>query len=196
MSEEVKVPIGTIGISLEDIRVGHTGEAYFPSLDVRTRVYAIEYIRKHRDIIIVGANNTAKEHSPVEISYETADGIWQRVTENHPFPVSMGRKPVTYVTVKATAAGNTEIVTPSNGKKIRVHWYSISNKHTTLADVGMRFSPTGPIKHRYALAPEGGSVSANLTDANWEGGVNETLYAYLAGAYSDGVYFTVGYTEE
>lgn len=193
---EGKVEIGTIGLSLEDIPVGCMGEAYFPTLGIRTRVYAVEYIRKNRDIIIVGANNAAKEHSPVEISYETVAGIWQRVTETHPLPTTMGSKAVMYKTILATKGGNTEIVKPSSGKKVRVHYFCYSNRHTTNVDVGMRFGEDGDIQHRALLAPDGGTVNANLTDACWEGGKNETLYAYLSADYSEGVYFTVGYTEE
>jgi hypothetical protein len=33
------------------IAVGTTGEAYFPEEGIRTRVYAVEHIRKNRDII-------------------------------------------------------------------------------------------------------------------------------------------------
>jgi hypothetical protein len=195
MSEE-KVEIGTTGIALEHISTGETGEAYFPSLKRRVRVYAVEEIRKNRDIIIVGANNSAQEHTPTELKYETWQQTWERVGEPHPLPVTMGSKAITYKTVKATAAGNTELVTPSSGKKIRVHWYSLSNKHTITADVGMRFGATGDIKHRYALAAEGGNIIANITDACWEGGIGETLYAYLEDTYSAGVYFNIGYTEE
>jgi len=193
LSEE-KVPIGTLGVSLEDIDVGEVGEAYFPDLNLRAQVYAVENIRKYRDIIVVGANNQAKEHSPVELSYETVEHKWQRVTEEYPLPVTMS-KPREHVTVKVTAAGNTEIVTPSPGKKIRVHYFAYSNKHPFSADIGLRFGDNGKIVHRHVLPGDGGNVNANLTDANLEGGVGETLYAYADDAYSDGVYVTVVYSE-
>jgi len=195
MSEE-KVEIGTTGIALEHIDAGETGEAYIPALKKRVRVYAVEEIRKNRDIIIVGANNSAQEHTPTELKYETWQLTWERVGEPHPLPVTMGSRAVTYNTMKVTAGGNTELVTPSAGKKIRVHYFAYSNRHTTNADVGMRFGPDGEIKHRNLLAADGGSFNANLTDAPWEGSVGETLYAYMEDTYSEGVYFTIGYTEE
>jgi hypothetical protein len=195
MSEE-KVEIGTTGIALEHIDAGETGEAYIPALKKRVRVYAVEEIRKNRDIIIVGANNSAQEHTPTELKYETWQQTWERVGEPHPLPVTMGSRAVTYITVKVTASGNTELVKPSSGKKIRVHYFAYSNRHTTNVDVGMRFGPDGGIKHRVLLAADGGSFNANLTDAPWEGSVDETLYAYMEDTYSEGVYFTIGYTEE
>lgn len=194
MSE--KIPIGTGGIALEAIARDTEGDAFFPALNVRAKIYALEDIRKNMDIIVVAANNRAIEHTPQELKYETRAATWQRVTEDFPLPVTAGSRAVTYVTVKATASGNTELVAPTTGKKVRVHWYAISNLHTALADVGMRFGSAGDIKHRYALAAEGGNVTANLLDACWEGAVDETLYAYLAAAYSGGVYFNIGYTEE
>jgi hypothetical protein len=195
MSEE-KVEIGTTGIALEHIDAGKTGEAYIPALKKRVRVYAVEEIRKNRDIIIVGANNSAQEHTPTELKYETWQQTWERVGEAYPLPVTMGSRPVTYITVKATSSGNTKIVEPPTGMKVRVHWYGYSNAHSSLADVGMRFGEDGEVKHRYALAAEGGNLTANLTDAPWEEGAGLTLYAYLSAAYSGGVYFTVGYTLE
>jgi hypothetical protein len=194
MSEE-KISIGTEGIALEAISVGNTGEAYFPTLAKRAKIYALEDIRKNMDIVIVAANNGAIEHTPEELKYMKVDGTWQRVTESYPLPVTMGSKVVTYKTVKATDSGNTELVVPTSGKKVRVHWYAISNKHTVTVDVGMRFG-SGDIKHRYALAAEGGNVTANLTDSCWEGAADETLYAYLDAAYATGVYFNIGYSLE
>jgi hypothetical protein len=195
MSEE-KVEIGTTGIALEHIDAGETGEAYIPALKKRVRVYAVEEIRKNRDIIIVGANNSAQEHTPTELKYETWQQTWERVGEPHPLPVTMGSKSIIYTTVKVTASGNTPLVTPNAGKKIRVHWYAYSNKDSSLADVGMRFGEDGEIKHRFALAAEGGNVISNLTDANWEGAVSETLYAFMVEPHPAGVYFTIGYTLE
>lgn len=197
VTSDETVPIGTLGISMEDIPQGNIGEAYFPSLNKRMRIYAIEYIRKHRDIIIVGANNSAKEHSPVEISYETVTGRWQRVTEQYPLPTTMGTKAILYVTKLVTEAGNTLLVeAPGAGYKIRVHYFSYSNKHTASVDVAMRFGSSGDLKHRHVLAADGGNVNANLTDCCWEGGENEALYAYLAATYANGVIFNVGYTIE
>jgi hypothetical protein len=194
-----ELPIGTKGLAFEDIDVGKTGEAWFTiegKLE-RIEVYAVENIRKFREIQIIALGNRAIEATPTELKFEKVDGTWQRVTETYPLPVSMGRKAITYVTKTCTNSGNTELVAaPGSGYKLRVHYFSYSNAHSSLADVGMRFGDTGDIKHRHALAAEGGNVNANLTDCNWEGGENEALNAYLAAAYSGGVYITVGYTRE
>jgi len=68
MSED-KVQIGTEGIALEDIPAGGSGDAYFPSLTKRATVNADQNIGKYRWIIIVGANNTAKEYKPYDEGY-------------------------------------------------------------------------------------------------------------------------------
>jgi len=85
----VKIQIGTMGISLEHINVGETGEAYFPDLDLRDVVYAVEEIRKNKEIIIIGAKNSAVEHTPTELKYETLEATWERVCEAHPLPVTI-----------------------------------------------------------------------------------------------------------
>jgi len=207
LKQEVPVVVGMLGWSAEAISNGKWGYCWFPvgpkddryvggRAWLRARVQAIEDVRESRDVILATEQQGVKEHTPVELSYEKAVGGFQRVTENFPLPVTMGSRAITYTTVKATAAGNTALVTPTSGKKVRVHWYSISNKQAAVVDVGMRFGTSGDIKHRYALAAEGGNVTANLTDAPWEGSVDEVLYAYLTAAYATGVYFTIGYTEE
>lgn len=99
---EEKLEIGTEGIALEDIPLGRTGEAYIPKLKKRVRVYAAEAIRKNRDIIIVGANNSATEHTPQELKYETVKLTWERVRETHPLPVTESYVYDDYAEIKFT----------------------------------------------------------------------------------------------
>jgi hypothetical protein len=200
--KEVILQPRQMGISLEDTEADKIGRALFekvPGSGVfeEFEVKAIEYVRQNHEVWVVDTENGVTEHTPQEVKYEDALGVPHRVGEDYPLPVSMGRKAVTYVTKTCTASGNTELVAaPGAGYKLRVHYFSYSNLHTTLADVGMRFGGTGDIKHRHALAAEGGNVNANLTDCNWEGSENEALNAYLAAGYSTGIYITVGYTTE
>lgn len=205
--QEIPLSIGLTGVSLEAISQDDWGYCKFPvgpkderfkggRVWVPVKVVAIEPVRERREVTVYDDQKGIKEATPVELSYELAEGGYQRAGEDHPLPVTAGSKVVNYVTKEATTSGNTAIVAPSNGKKIRVHYFSISNKHTVLADVGMRFGTSGTITHKFGLAAGGGTVTANLLDACWEGAVDETLYAYLAAAYANGVYFTVGYTEE
>jgi len=196
---KVKPKIRELGIALEDIPAGKSGRAIFRGEEIEVEAY--EYVRSYHEIWCVGYSSgglpLVTEHTPQELKFEEIDGTPRRVTENYPLPVSMGRKPVTYITVICTASGNTELISaPGAGNKIRVHYFGYSNKHSGLAEVGMRFGSNGDIKHRYALAPEGGNICSNLTDCCWDGGENEALYAYLAGSYSGGVIFNIGYTIE
>jgi hypothetical protein len=199
MSKVVKVPIGTLGISLEEIPIGGTGEAYFRELDVRTRVYAVEQIRKNRDIIIIGANNAAKEHSPVEISYETVELTWQRVGEKYPLPVTMGSRAVKWAESKIiTSAGATELIpAPGVGKRLRIHGICFSNKHTLSVDVALSEKTDGSeLRFRHILAADGGNVDLNLTDMCWDLSENTALQFYAQAAYSGGVLVSIGYTIE
>lgn len=199
--------VGMLGLSVDTINQGEWGYVYLPLGPrdatvaggrewVRFKVRALEAIRAERDIIVANAQGDIKEHTPVELSYEKSEGGFQRVTEDFPLPTTAGSKAITYVTVEATASGNTALVTPTSGKKVRVHYFSYSNKDGVVADVGMRFGSTGDIKHRFVLAASGGSMNANLVDANWEGSIGESLYAYLDEAHTDPIYVTVGYSEE
>jgi hypothetical protein len=206
--EEQVVPLheGLIGLSLEEISEGKWGWCKFPighkddrfaggRIWIRVKVYAIEPIRIERDVMVYNNQKGCKEHTPVEVNYELAAGGYQRVGEDYPFPVTLGSKNITYETVECTAAGNTPLVTPTSGYTLKIHWYSISNKHAIVADIGMRFGANGTIKHKYGLAPSGGIIAANILDSCWKGAEDEVLYAYLTAAYANGVYFTIGYTQ-
>jgi hypothetical protein len=189
--EEVKLPIGTLGVALEEIPVGKTGEAYFPERKLRTRIYAVEHIRRYRDIIIIGANNAAKEHSPVEISYETVEHTWQRVTQEYPLPVDGAYALPASVT--AMAAGPTLVKAPSSGKKLRVKYIEVFNSYTASITVDLRFTITGTAHFKKCLAPQTG-FNANLIGCNWVGGKDEGLYINLS---ADGyVECTIMYMEE
>lgn len=197
VGDKKDLKIGQFGYSLEKIDENEHGPCYFDG--IRYDVKAGADIRRQAEVVLI---TLTPEPTVVEtwgvfpLSYGLRAGGFKTVDENYPLPVTTASKAITHVTIEATASGNTEIVTPSTGKKIRVHWYSISNKHTTLADIGMRFGASGTIKHKYGLPADGGTGPINLIDANWEGAANEPLYAYLAAAYATGVYFNVGYTEE
>jgi len=176
MSEE-KIPIGTEGIALEAIPVGETGEAYFPALKKRATVYAVEDIRKNRDIIIVGANNSALEHTPQELKFEREDGTWQRVTEKMPLPIDGA---TAYpASVRATASGNTLVKAPSSGKKLKIKYIEFFNSGTTSVTVYLRFTKTGTAHFRKNLAAQTG-FNANLIGCNWRGGEDEALYINLS----------------
>ena len=205
MSYAKKLPVGSLGICHTAIANNAWGEAsihYIPpqakgQWELGTyQIHALENIRENRDIIIVSANNGAIEHTPQELKYMTRAEIWQRVDEDHPLPVTAGSRAIIWVRITATAIGNTTLVTPTTGTKVRVHYFSISNAHAALADVAMRFAAAGALVHQFALAAQGGLVNANLTDANWEGAINEVLFAFLTAAYAGGVYYTIGYSLE
>ena len=191
-----------MGVALTATAEGEFGRALFekePGSGVyyEFEIKAIEYVREHHEVWVIDNDNGITEHTPQELRSETVGGVPYRVTDVNPLPVTMSKdgNVITFVTIKATASGNTKIVEPNTGKKIRVTYFSYANKHTTLADVGMRFGDTGDIKHRVALAANGLPFNANLLDCNWEGEADEVLNAYCDGAYTDGVYFTVGYKE-
>jgi len=205
LSKRKGLPIGLLGISEESIPKGKKGWCYFPlgKFDpeigrnkwIKQKILAIEDIRDKRDVIVADEQGGCKEHTPVELSYQSRSGPYQRVTEDFPLPITAGIKPLLWKTVTATAAGNTPILTPVSGKKIRVHWFGLSNKHGADADVGLRFGGDGDIIHRYLLPASGGNVMANLLDACWQGDLDDVLYAYLAAAYATGIIFNIGYSE-
>ncbi len=201
------LPVGLVGISCETIDNKKKGWCWFPVGEydpklrrvswIRCEVTAIEDIRANRDVIIANDQEGCKEHTPVELSYQSRAGPYQRVTEDYPLPTTMGSKAITYADpVVCTALNYTTLIeAPGSGYRIRVHYFSISNAHAAAVTVGMRFG-TGNVKHRHTLAATGGNVNANLTDCCWEGGNNEALDAWLLAAYAGGVVFNIGYSVE
>ena len=193
--EDLKV--GKIGYSLDTIASGQKGFCYFDS--IRYEVLAGSDIRKWAEVLIItlAPQPTVTETLSVfPLSYLLAGGGFQTVGVNNPLPVTAASKAATTITITGTAIGNTLIVAPSPGKKIRVHYFSYSNAHAADADVGIRFGASGDIKHRHYLAASGGNYGANIIDGNCEGAVNETLFAYLTAAYVGGIYFNISYSEE
>ena len=201
LGDKSKLKIGQLGYSLDIISLDKHGPCYFDG--VRYDIKAGTDIRKWAEVVVI---TITPEPTIIEtwgifpLSYGLVIGGFQTVAENTPLPITGGSRALTHVSIVATATGNTAIVTPSPGKKIRVHYFSMSNLHTILADVAMRFDTANStaatnLKQRHGLAADGGNINANLIDANMEGAVDEVLYAYLAAAYANGVYFNVAYAE-
>jgi hypothetical protein len=199
------VEMGMLGMSIEDIPAGKKGFVKLPigvrdptmaggRKWVKVKVTAMEDVRAFRDVIVGNDQGEIKEHTPVELSYEKIEGGYQRVGENHPLPVTMG-KGLVWTHLLATAANNTLIVTPATGKYIRVHFISYGNRHNTLTVVGLLFEG-GTAMHILPMAANGGSTAMNLTDACWDGEIDQPLYAWLNAAYASGIDFNIGYTEE
>jgi len=59
-SKELK--IGTVGIALESISTDEWGPAYFPELNVREEVHALEDIAKYMEVVIVDVNKGVTEY--------------------------------------------------------------------------------------------------------------------------------------
>lgn len=205
----IPLRMGMLGMSIDEIPAGAWGFAKLPIGPrdptmwggrewVRIKVRAMEEVRANRDIIVANDQGEIKEHTPVELSYEKATGGYQRVGQSYPLPITMGSKAITHYTKLCTAAGNTELIAaPASGQKIRVHYFSYSNKEAaTTADVAMRFTSTGDLRHRAIIAPAGGNITVNLTDACWEGTDSQPLNAYLSASYTTGIVFNIGYTIE
>ena len=196
LGNKSKLKIGQFGYSLEIISLDKRGPCYFDG--VRYDVKAGTDIRKWAEVIVI---TLTPEPTVIEttgifpLSYELTAGGFKTVAENFPLPVTATSKGVTHEIKTIIDSGNTLIVTPASGRKIRVIWYFYSNAHGANVDIGMRFTETGTIKHRALLAAAGGNASSNLINAAWEGGKDESLYAYAAAAYAGGVYFNVAYIE-
>jgi hypothetical protein len=210
IGQEIPLVVGMLGWSAQAISKGKSGKVWFPvgKIDpsfiggrkwVKLRVTALEDVREKRDIIVADEELNVKEHTPVELSYQTTAGPFQRVTETTPLPVTPKNDTATYITITVTAQGATPLVTPSVAtKKIRVRYFCYSNAGVLQSDCSLTFDQTGAVgnlRHRAALAPNGGVVNANLIYA-WEGADGQTLYAFLQAANANGVHVTIGYTEE
>ncbi len=204
---QVPVEIGMMGFSLEDVTKGTKGYVNMPlgARDstkwggrrwVRVKLTAMEDVRANRDIIIGNNQGEFKEHTPVELSYGKSEGTgYQRVTEDYPLPVTTSSRSMLIKSVTATDSGDTTIVSPSAGNKIRVHYFSFSNAHGALATVGLKFGTGGDVIHRFALPASGGAANGNFVDATCEGIIDQVLYVNLAAAYASGVYVTIVYSE-
>lgn len=91
-----------LGLSINTIAVGKWDFVWMPigirdstmaggRVWVRVRMQAIEAIREQREIIVCNDQLGIKEHTPVELSYQTTAGPYQRVTEVYPLPVTFGQ---------------------------------------------------------------------------------------------------------
>lgn len=209
MSYTKKLPIGSLGLAQVAIAVDKWGETfihYVPYQQERFppgtyKVHALEDIRANRDVIVVDANNGVIEHTPQELKYLNRLNQWQNLMWLYPLPVTMGTRPITWAPpLIATAAGTTPIIpAPGTNSRLLVHFVTISNRHPVAVDAAITFDIAGAIANlrlRHSIAPTGGNVPINLTDACLEGAANLMLYAWLAGAAAGGVIFNIGYTVE
>ena len=95
--------VGMLGLSIDAIDQGKWGYVYLPlgnrdttfaggRVWIRIKVRVIESVRAERDIIVANDQGEVKEHTPVELSYQTVTGItigsYQRVTEAYPLPIT------------------------------------------------------------------------------------------------------------
>uniref|UniRef100_A0A6M3J487 Uncharacterized protein n=1 Tax=viral metagenome TaxID=1070528 RepID=A0A6M3J487_9ZZZZ len=205
-ADNIPIEIGMMGFSLEDIDQGKKGMCVMPlgvrdstkwggRKWVRIKLGAAEAMRANRDIIIANEQGEAKEHTPVELSYQSVDGPYQRVTELFPLPITGTSRGITWTTsVLIVAAGNTELIPARAGYKIRVHGFCFSTKHPTSVDVALRSGDGGELKFRHVVAGDGGNVDMNLIDMCWECGTSKALNYYPQAAYATGVLVSVGYT--
>jgi len=101
-------------------------------------------------------------------------------------------KTVSVASDEATASGNTEIITVTADKKLRIKTIDIWNNGTESLTVALRLTSTGTLTYKKKIADESGWI-LNLVGANWEGGTNEDLFINLSA--SGTVSYTIGYVE-
>lgn len=203
-----KPKIGMKGISLQAITQGKRGDVALPvgardstrdggRVWEKIKLTAFESVRENQEIVVCNEQGEIKESAGLELSFRQVSGYYEEIGEETPMPVTNCSKAINHYNQMLTAQGFTELIKPSEGKKIRVHWYSISNAHGADVRVGMNWDgvDTTTLKHRYYLAAQGGAVAPNILDAAWEGKKDEILYGYLSVACADGVYFNIGYVE-
>jgi len=99
---------------------------------------------------------------------------------------------VTFASGEATLSGNTEIVSVSAGKKLRIKYMAIWNNGAGSVTVALRLTSTGTLRHKKKVAAESGWM-VNLIDANWEGAVDEDLFINLSDAGT--ISYDIGYQE-
>lgn len=146
----VKVKIGTSGIALENISVDKWGPAYFPNLNLRENVHALEDIRKYRSIIIVDEHNGAVEYTPEELKYETTRKTWERVRETHPLPVTEAYVYDDYKEIKFTEEETCYIIGNAAHEADRALPESFEAKNLLLysdQDCWVRFNDANRVQH-------------------------------------------------
>ena len=113
--------VGMLGLSIDIINQGEWGYVYLPLGPrdstvaggrewIRVKVRALESIRAERDIIIANAQGEVKEHTPVELSYQTVEGPYQRVTEAYPLPITEGYKYGDYTAISFTTSETSYVI--------------------------------------------------------------------------------------
>jgi len=128
--------------------------------------------------------NTVKDGSGTDYALLVdADGklVIRPLTSADVVTVADVAKIATPATGEATNAGNTEIITVSAGKKLRIKSIDIWNNGADSVTVALRFTATGTLTYKKKIASESGWIK-NLIGCNWEGGVDEDLFINLSGA--------------
>lgn len=82
--------------------------------------------------------------------------------------------------IRATAAGDTSVWTPTTGRKIRMKVIFVFNSAAATRDIIIKFGPGGPTRFRANLAANSGFV-INLVSVNKEGPLNTDLIINLDG---------------
>lgn len=202
--------IGLLGLSDAAIDSGKQGWCYFPVGKpdpayaggrqwIRVKVRATEAVRTQRDVLVATSSLEVKEHTPVELSYQSDAGPYQRVTEQSPLTVTLAsRDDVLWASAELTAIGDTAIVTPTPSKKVKVVYIGYSNSDTADATVSLKFESGGTERHKTYLVLGGGNWNAILAaGAPFVGAADQVLYGVLAAAVAaNPVYVTIGYVEE
>ena len=172
-----------MGVALETIEEGKFGSALFEKVPGSNEYYefevkALEYIRENHEVWVIDSNNGITEHTPQELKFEDVLGVPHRVSDRIPLPCGGGEAEPK--TVTATASGNTVVLAPSSGKKLRVKYIFIFNNGAGSLTVGLRFTETGDLHFSANLSGQTGH-SENLTGCHWIGGADESLYVNLSG---------------
>lgn len=191
--KEIHIPIkmGMLGMSLEEIAAGKQGWVKLPlgvrdptswggREWIRVKVTAYETVRATRDIIVANEQGEVKEHTPAEISYEKAEGGYERVGENYPLPTGGGAAEPFYK--QATASGPTEVLTLADKtKQLVIKVLMVFNSGAAAITVYLRDGSTGTARFQATLAANTG-YALNLTGAHWKLTAGNSLYINLSAA--------------
>lgn len=115
-----------------------------------------------------------------------------------PIPVEVHvpeRPPPSGVPLTVTAAGLTLLARPTRGRRLRLRYLQLSNKGDAAVTVDLRWHKTGRRLFPTHLAAGGGTMNANLVDANVQGPAGAPLYVNLSAASTEGVEVMVLYDE-
>lgn len=132
------------------------------------------YIQAHRFIVQVIAAASGS-NSTVEIQYHGAP-VGSMMTTRVSDKVGTGAR------TNVTASGNTTLVTPAAGTRVRLKAFMFVNNGASVVQAGLRFGATGTIFFFGDVAADGGARAMNLIDAYLEGAVDELLIANLSAA--------------